>query len=495
MSQGNNNLKKKVSMSSSFSMRGLMVLLVVCFLAGCASTKATQQAPELPPKHWLEEAPGVPTEYREKLEAAVPNLYDPNKSFGFDDYIYLTIQQSPLLANSAVDLEIQKLQLTDAVWKYLPEPRATVQISNNLTSYNSGLNDVAENYGQPKFSLGFDAAFPNPFSTYFNHQAQKILVNIAISTHRKAIGAAIADIAKIYQEMDAKNQMLEIQKELIPLKEKITAYWKQLEAVDGPQGVALDLSMQHEREAALKVERTGIEINMLRTRLKAMAGLELQQKLNVNADDAKNILRGFDGETLSWENRWATSEDELIVRAQLRLQDFNIMLAWAEYIPDITLTVNNSPPGGQYQPVDGREDTFLHLNFDFPLIDWGRRYRGVQTARMEKAKAYQEQAQMRTKFSNVWVEAQQNVILAETSLKIAQNTLEVAKMKVKEASINFQEGIILFPELAEQQEALIEARVGYVSAELAYKLAQTTWMDVSGVLVERYIGTPAKEIL
>ena len=55
-------------------------------------------------------------------------------------------------------------------------------------------------------------------------------------------------------------------------------------------------------------------------------------------------------------------------------------------IPSImSIALNNNPPAGQYQPTSGTEDTFLHLTFDFPLIDWGRRYRGVQTARMLSA--------------------------------------------------------------------------------------------------------------
>ncbi len=472
----------------------LALTLMLFVLSGCASQKATLDAPELPAKHWLDESPGVPVEYKAKLEAAVPNLYSADKVFAFEDCVYLAIQQSPLLVNSAVELEIQKLQLTDAVWDYLPEPRVSLLVSNNITSYNMGGSNLPSGYGQTNLEVQFFAAFPNPIKTYFNHQSQKALVNLAISTHRKAIAEAIFDIATIYQRLEAKRKILEIQKELLPLNKKLTAYWQQLEAVDGSQGVALNLAIQNEREGELQVERTEIETLMLRTDLKVMTGVEIQHKLNIDTSNADSIFQDFDGDKLHWEDRWTTQDDEYLIRAQVALKDFGIMVAWAEYIPDMTLQVNNNPPSGQYHPPDGIEDTFIHLNFDFPLIDWGRRYRGVQTARMEKALAFQEQIQARTEYSNAWIEAQQEYALAKTSLKIAQTNLDVAQMKAKEAEINFNEGTGLYPKVAETQEELLKARADFVQSELDYDLARLSWMNVAGVLSERYIGKPAKEI-
>ncbi len=472
-----------------------LAIVALGLATGCASQKAGMTAPELPARHWLDESPGVPVEHKEKLQSAVPSLYDANKSFSFDDCVYLTIQQSPMLVNSAVDIEIQKVDLTSAIWKYLPEPRMRISVSNNLTINNRGLSDTSQNYGEPVYEIGFDASFPNPVQTYFTHQAQKVMLNLAISTHRKAIGGAITEIAQLYQRLDAQKQILIIQKELIPLSKKLTAYWKQLEAVDGQQGVALNLALQRENEAALKVERTEIENTMLRMKLKSLAGVDFNHKLNIDTGDTNTIVKSFNGNTLAWEEQWKKTEDELLLRAQLELNDYNIMVAWAEYIPSVTLSVNQSPPSGQYQPVDGLDDTFAHVNVSFPLIDWGRRYRGVQKARMEKAKAFQELARARTQYSNTWTEAQQNVRLAETSMKIAKSNLEVAKMQEKEAAINFKEGLIAYPNLASKKEALLAARIAFVDAELQFKLAQLIWMDVAGVLKERYIGLPAAGVL
>ncbi len=487
--------KKYKAVTQIFFLALPLCMLSLAGILGCASSKGGIKSPELPPRHWLEESPGVPIEKKTKLQSAVPNLYNSQKSFSFEDCVYLAIQQSPSLVNSAVDIEIKKLDLTSAVWEYLPEPRMSVRVSSNITRYNESISDKPSNYGETNTEIGFYAAFPNPISTYFNHQARKALLNLAVTTHRKAMGVTILDIAEIYQRLEAQRKILEIQGELIPLTEKVTTFWKKLEAVEGSQGVALNLAQQQQREAALKLERAKIEDTMLRTRLKILSGVDPLQKLNVATKDAADVFKGFDGASLKWEDRWASNENSILLRGQVKLMDYNIMVAWAKYVPNVTLSVNQYPPSGQSQPNNGVEDSFVHVNIDFPLIDWGRRYRGVQKARMSKAQAYQKQAQARTQYSHMWTEAQQEVHLAATSLKIAKTSLEVAKMQETEARIKFKEGLSQYPKLASTQEAYIEARIAYVQAELNYKLAQLRWMDVAGVLKERFIGKPKLEVI
>lgn len=473
----------------------IYIPLFLAFLitGACSSKKADVRSPELPAKHWLDEAPGVPVENKSKLDAALPNLFDPNKDFNFEDCVFLTIQQSPMLVNSAVEIEIKKLALTDAVWKFLPEPMVTLTVSNNLTRFNSGMRDTPSNYGQTQVRADFSAAFPNPIATYFEHKIQKIMVNLAIATHRKAVGEAIWKIAQAYLKLQAQRNILAAQKELLPLSKELAAYWQQVEHVAGRQGVALNLAKQGIRERELTIEKTNMQEVMDRTRLKVIAGVDSRQRFNVAMEGPEDIIGDFDGSKLNWERQWEKTEDDLLLRAQVKLRDYNIIVAWAEYVPDMTLRVNSWPPSGQYQPARGREDTFLHLDFTFPLLDWGRRYRGVQTARMQKAQAFHEMAQKRTAYSNDWLEAEQNTALARTELDLQKNHYETAEMQYKEAKIAFNEGTVELPDLVDMQEDMIRAKIAMIQAELDYNLARLKWMYVSNVLQERFLGLPAKE--
>lgn len=474
----------------------LAVLLIAGMLwplAACTSNKAGIKSPELPPRHWLDEAPGVPVENKEKLDAALPNLYDPGKTFNFEECVFLTIQQSPMLVNSAVEIEIKRLALTDAVWKYLPEPRMTVTVSNNLTQYNTDERDTPGDYGRTNVRAGFYAAFPNPVATYFEHKVQRILLNLAIATHRKAVGEVIYEIAKAYLTLQAQRQILEAQKELQPLNKELIAFWKEVENVEGKQGVSIDLARQGLEESELKLDKTGMQEVMDRTKLKIIAGVNPEQRFDVDTDNVSDILQGFDGHKLRWEDRWQATEDDLLLRAQVKLGDYKIMVAWAHYVPDMNLQLNAYPPAGQYQPPHGQEDMFLHLNFDFPLLDYGRRYRGVQTARMEKAQAFHEMARKRTDYSNSWLEAQQSVALARTEMQLAKNHYDTAEMQNREARISFDTGLAELPQVVDTRKDMINARIELIRAELAYKLAQLKWMYVANVLQERFLGLPAKD--
>lgn len=460
--------------------------------SGCASNKADRSAPELPARHWLDDAPGIPIENKAKYDAAVPDLYKPNKKFGYEDCVYLTIQQSPALVNSAVDIEIKRVAQTSAAWKYLPEPHMTLTVSQNLTMKNMDTRDTEGEYGKTQIEVGFYAPFPNPVATYFEHKAQGMMTGIAIATHRKAVGEAIYKIAEAYLSLQAKQYSLAAQKSLIPVARELTDYWRQMESVAGSQGANLSMSQQHVRENELAVEKATMEETLQRTQLKMLAGVEASQKFEVDASHAyQDILKGFNGKNLSWENRWNETEDNLILRTQIQLADFNIMLQWAQYVPNMSFSVNMNPPRGQSQPANGSPDEFLHFSFDFPLIDWGRRYRDVQTARMGKAQAFHSLAQKRSEYQNKWLEAEQNVNLALTNLKLAQNRYKTAQMQYEEARISFENGMTQLPDVANRQEAMVQQQINYINTELEYRLAELKWMYVAGLLQEHFLGLPS----
>ncbi len=475
----------------------LAVLIVMILLAGgfgCSSNKAGISSPELPARHWLDDAPGIPIENEVKYDEAVASLYVPGKKFGFEDCVYLTIQQSPALVNSAVDIEIKRLDRTTSVWKYLPEPHMTLKVSQNLTRFNTSANDVSGDYGRTQFEVGFYAPFPNPVATYFETRAQTMLVGIAISTHRKAVGEAIYRIAQAYLRLQAQQYSLEAQRSLVPVAREMTEYWQKVEAVEGSQGSSVSFAQQRQREAELAGEKAEMEELMQHTNLKILAGVDPHQTFEVDASHAHDILKGFDGTKLSWSERWLESEDNLLLRTQIKLADYNIMLGWAQYVPNMSFAVNMNAPRGQSQPDSGTPDQFLHLTFDFPLIDWGRRYRGVQSARMIKAQAFHSLAQKRFDYQNEWLQAEQYVSLAMTNLKLAANRYKTAQMQYDEARIGFENGLEQLPRVAETQENMVRAQINYINSELNYRLATLDWMKVSGLLEKRFLGLPDREL-
>lgn len=474
------------------------VCLAACFiLSACASSKATQKSPELPPRHWLGESPGVPirAEQDKATQSTVPlTLYSPDKTYNFEDCVYLAIQQSPLLVKSSIQLEMSRLDEKDAAWRYLPELHMNLTTAVNLTQYNTGNTNNYGDYGKTIFRASFYAPFPDPLSTYFTNKAQQAMTNIAVLGHRKAIGMAIMEIADGYLQLQAQKRIRAELSKLPAVSRESTTYWKAMNAGVGGHTLDIEVSQQNEKQVVLQQDKSNHIETMMRTKLKTLLGLSAEQRLTTDTDDNNTIFQDFDGNALNWEDRWNVSAEYLSQRMALKLQDYNIMLAWAKYMPTISLRVDNNPPAGQAQPYGGREDTFLHLNFDFTLLDWGSRYRGVQKARMEKAIAFQAIAEKRTNYINLWEQCRQASAMARTNLELAKSSLRSAELQQEKAEIEYKGGTLPLPELTARRETVIRARVSVIEAELEGYQARLKWLQLAGMLEERFMDQPERSL-
>ncbi|MCL2122967.1 MAG: TolC family protein [Desulfovibrionaceae bacterium] len=475
-----------------------VLLIALCaFISACSSPKATQKSPELPPRHWLGETPGLPfrSDKDRELHTSVPlTLYSPEKRYNFEDCVYLAIQQSPLLVKSSIKLEMSQLKEKDAKWQYLPELHMLLTSAVNLTKYNEGNPNNYGDYGRTVLRARFYATVPDPFTTYFTNKAQQVMTNIAVLAHRKAIGMAIWEIADTYLQMHAQKRIRDEQAKLPDIAKESTTYWKALDSSVGGQAIDMDKALQNEKQIALQQDKTRHVETMVRMRLKTLIGLSSDQPLETEHQDNAAIFQDFDGRKLYWEDRWTISEEYLSEKMGIVLQDYNIMLAWAKYMPTISLDLNTYPPAGQAQPYGGREDFFLHFGLDFTLLDWGRRYRGVQTARMNKAIAFQSLAEKRTKYENAWSQCRQEYAMAVTDRELARGDLRSAELEQQKSEIQYAGGTLPLPMLTKHKEAVILARVSLIKAELAVQQAELKWMHMAGILEERFMDVPNQSL-
>jgi len=464
----------------------------------CSSPKATQKSPELPPRHWLGETPGLPfrSDQDKELHTSVPlTLYSPEKRYNFEDCVYLAIQQSPLLVTSSIKLEMSRLKEKDAVWQYMPELHMMLTSAVNLTKYNEGNPNNYGDYGRTVFRAKFYATVPDPFTTYFTHKAQQIMSNIAVLGHRKAIGMAIWEIADSYLQMQAQKRIRDERAKLPGIAQESTTYWKAMHASVGGHAIDIDMALQNETQVALQQDKTRHVEKMIHMRLKTLLGLSSDQPLATDLQDsAASIFRSFDRRGLHWEDRWTLSEEYLSEKMGIVLQDYNIMLAWAQYVPQFNIALDTYPSAGQAQPPGGREDVFLHFNIDFTLLDWGRRYRGVQTARMNKAIAFQSLAEKRTKYENSWSKCRQEYEMAVTNRELARGALRSAELEQQKTEIEYQGGNLSLPMLIKHKEAVIKARVALIEAELGLQQADLKWMHLAGILEERFMDVPSQSL-
>ena len=476
-----------------------VLLIALCVVSGaCASSKATPTSPELPPRHWLGERPSVPFRHDtdEELKTRVPlSLYAPEKRYNFEDCVYLALQQSPMLVNSSIKLEMSYLKEKDATWQYVPELNMMLTTAVNLTRYNEDVEGTYGDYGRTVFRVRFYATVPDPLSTYYTGKAQQIITNIAVLGHRKAIGLAIWEIADNYLQIHSQKSIRDELAKLPDIAKETTSYWKTMDASVGGHAIDTDMAKQNETQVALRQEQTKHAEKIIQMRLRTLIGLSSDQPLETDVEDsASAIFQGFDGRELHWEDRWSLSAEYMSEKMGIKLQDYKIMLAWAQYMPRITFDVNTYPPAGQAQPPGGREDVFMHFGLGFTLLDWGRRYRGVQTARMEKAIAYQSLAEKRARYENAWAQHRQAYDMAVINRELAGGALRSAELAQQQADIEYTGGTAPLPKLTASRESVIRARVSLIEAELAVQQAALQWMNLAGILEERFMGVPSRSL-
>lgn len=460
-------------------MANFLLLMALTALVSACSGQVPQPLPDLPRKDWL-------TEDKQAPALAADRIYAADKKLTFRELVYLAVQQSPALARSAINLDIQQISLTSARWKALPEVHLLAVVTSNLTQYNRNLPNQGD-YGGTKYQISYAGYFNNPVATYFDVQAQKELMCIAIATHKQVMGKCITQIASLLVQIQAKQESLNALEQSLDIAKKqkdyaITSGQYKTEIWSGP-----DIREDIVRDMVLQVDTARMELTALRNQLKTLVGLDRNQQLHVDTASAVKDIQGFDPATLSWEQCWEESTERYLLAQQVRLHDAGIMLAWAQYVPDISFAVNESPPNGQAQSADAQTDQFLHVTLGFPLLDWGRRYRDAQQARARKRQSRLDEIIRRQEYQQRWFTAEEQFSLGRARLRQREHAEQSAAKRLQAITISYEKGGLTLLELARAQQAVQEARMARINAQAAVMQSVLAWMDLTQTLQNQFL--------
>lgn len=457
------------------------IMVLTCLLGGCGGPSPLP-LPELPRKDWLDEgAKQVPAE-------AVSPIYSNDKVLSFADLVYLAIQQSPVLAKSAINLEIQQIALKDAQWKALPEMHLMAIVSSNLTQYNSDAPKQSD-YGNTKYQISYSGFFNNPVTTYFDVKAQNELMSIAIATHKEVIGKCINQIAALLVQIQAKQKSIAIFEERVGTSRKTQKYAQTSEQFKTEIWANSDMREDAARDAELYLDTAKMELTVLRSRLKTLVGIDRNHQLLIDVESVIKEIMAFDPAILSWQQCWENSTERYLLAQQVRLQDAGIMLAWAQYVPNVSFAVNESPPNGQAQSRDAETDQFLHVTLSFPILDWGRRYRGAEQARARKRQSQLDEITRQQEYYQRWFTVEEELTLARTRLKQREHAEQSARKRLRAVEIFYSKGAVALPELSRAQQGLQDAQLGAINAQADMMQAMLNWMQLSQILQGKFLDS------
>lgn len=459
----------------------LALIFIALLSQGCAKTYPG--LPDLPVKDWLN-----PDEPRKIVQSEKYQIYSPDKEMTFDDLVWLAIQQSPVISKGQIDLEIQEINKTDAKWRYLPELHITYHITMNLTKKNEASQYKNQDYGDTTYELSFSGHYANPVATYFSNVAADEMLQTAIITQRKVIGGVIYNIARTMMDIWGLQKNIALIGKLIDHAEKSRDFQEE-RSQHIPDIVRPDLlARDNVRGLELELRERTMDLALARTRLKHLVGLDANQALKVNIDSVLPLIENFDPQQHTWIQGWQQAEDRYLAKQRIKLEKANIYLAWASYLPNINLGINESPGKGQYQPRDGESDQFLHLYIGMPILDWGHRLRMADLAEARQRQRRLDEIQNERDYREEWMKQEQQLFLADARLERAKHNASSAARRYETMEVAYDNGSATMQNLVDLKNAELRAQMGVVSTEQARYNQKLFMLHYMSGLVMHFLG-------
>jgi|WetSurMetagenome_2_1015567.scaffolds.fasta_scaffold01631_8 outer membrane protein TolC len=460
-------------------------LLGILALSACALPPRPD--PQFPGRHWIEKArPPMSQEIGER-----PAAVSADHPLTFDDCVFLAMQQAPGLVNGAVELEIARLRKDSAYWKQYPELRLVMGVTTNLTRKSGEDGGGA---GETDFWVGFAVRDFNPVANYLSYEAAELVQAIAVLTHQRAVEAVAEQIGEILLRMEMLAAVRERQAALPGLAEKAESYWRTARAADDRDGLESARAAQKQRQARAALEKTDAELAALRLNLKLLLGLDPSHALQLEPAFERRFRSDPMGDRRNapsdWEPAWEAGTETRISRLSLRLQDYQVLLAWSRYLPEIGLDLYSGDPGTTAVGRTGEDEAFAVFRLGLPLLDYGNRARGVEEARLQKTKSVESLRTHRLGFAHKWAQADRSLTLLEASRRLAEENLALARLEARRSGIEFDSGQSTLSPYIEGQEKVVQEEIRL--EEAVFNLRRQKWSRyfAGGDFVRRFFAPP-----
>lgn len=424
-------------------------------------------------------AGGVITWCEPALGAEMPasaQILPPTNPLTFDESVRIAINQSPLFTKSSVQIDIRRMDETDA--RYAMVPPLTFR-----TLYYVNRPD-APNLNPKPYSLSFSTDPYNPFGTYFTLQAEKVATQMAILSHLQIISKGLENLGRFYLELDCLKKMTAYQKELINLNREILTFAENRVSIG--TGTSLEAKVAQQELQLSQGELEQIEINEKRdlAALRQFLGLPLSAPLNPEVRDShRQVLGNFDPATSSVEQAKSRSYEIQVMDLQKKLQGYKVLMAKVKMVPNILFNTQTPDP---LNATVGN-GLYVGVGLEIPVWDGFKRIRDVsrQKAVLKQVDAAKEEKEIALgdKYHGGVAEIQAKSV----ALKIARSREELARLKAHQNEIRYQSGEITLPVFLESRKQVLEAQKDTLKKGMEYDVAVLRLREISGDLGNTYV--------
>ena len=390
----------------------------------------------------------------------------------FEACVRLALRQSPYLVRSSMDIDLKRLDESDARWSMIPPV--------DLQTYY--YLDRPYTTGKP-YSINFNWPSYNPFGSFFLLQARKMLTQMAIYGHMGVISQGLERLGKQFLDLGAMKGLAALQDDLIKVCKDNLAFAQN--RLDIGTGTTLDVRLAAQELESAKNEKESLETTQSRTlsSLKTFLNLKPGDPFSLDLHDApRQVLGSFDPAAATLEQAKDRSFELKIEKLKIKMQGYNVSIAKTRVYPSILLSA--STPNPLYSTTTG---IYVGVGLDIPVWDGLKRIRDVGRQKTILRQLGLEKDTKEGDFADQWNAAEENLKGAAADLKLDQSKEEVARLKERQAEISYQSGGKTLDTWLEARNDAIEAQKATANKALEHDEDVLNLRKISGDLGYSYV--------
>jgi outer membrane protein TolC len=313
---------------------------------------------------------------------AASNTGKQPQGFGYFDFAtcarYALVHSEPFL-KSRLDIQVSSADLKDAHAELLP----TLQLVTKLylmRPANSGFNS-----GNASNPLTVEMSVPawDPFVALVKIKSQKILVDMAKTSHMNKVSEGFAEIAKLFYRVHVIDRLMQARRQMSAIhREKVEYGNSRLK-----QGSTEPLEVKG-WENLLKAENLKLQ-DLERERqdrldeLKRFMGYGPDYELPLDTRDAANqILEGFNGQFVTYADIQALNRMLKLAAKQEQLQSNTVAGTYLAILPKPLLEIS-----GLSNVPNQASGTYVALGVNYTVWDGFKRVRDIKRQKMKAEQA------------------------------------------------------------------------------------------------------------
>jgi outer membrane protein TolC len=417
-----------------------------------------------------------------QIDAGMPVKEDPpiEGVMDFARCVGLALQQSPYLTRSSLEVDVKRLDLSDAKYGFIPS------FSLRTMYYVNTPPPLAGNAAFSPYIIQFATEPYNPIEVYFNMRAHKYLTQIAVYAHLQIIADYLQRLALGFLQLESLDQMAEYQNEILPVAEQNLAFTQKRLAMGGVALLDVDIAEQQLAVARTEKERLAGSRATILEGIRSLIGLKpTDPPMELDVKNARyQVFNDFNPAAATLEQAKSNSFELKSLAVRKKLQEKNVTLTYLKYLPNIVWGVQTS------DPLTGRDlsGLFYIVGLEMPIWDSMKRYHDISR---QKAVLKQNIAEGETKeldLTTKWREAEQKLKDSSADLKMAEAQERLAASKERQAELSYRAGSQQLPAYLTEKKAGLDAQKNIVAKKLEYDKAILGLRALSGDLMNRFIS-------